>query len=406
MLGSPFDLWKDDESCGEYLTRQGVSRRQFLSLCGRVAAVLGCGGLILGNQTEALAKEIADKLSGARRPVVVWLQLQECTGCMESALRSGDRTLESLILSMISLEYNELLMAPSGEQAEAALGKAIEQPHLLVVNGSIPLRDKGVYCVIGGETAESLLRRAAKNASAVLAVGACAHYGCIQAAHPDPTGAVGVADIIKDRQVVNLPGCPPIGEVITATLLYYLVYGHMPQVDYDGRPLFAYGQRIHDKCPRRAHYDAGQFVVSFDDDNARKGYCLYKMGCKGPATFAPCPVIEWNLGCSFPIKAGHPCLGCTERNFFDQMTPFYKRLPGLDVPGVGVELTANRIGGAAVGASLAGVAVHSAATVLRKHQSRKEEPETLPLAALGEAEITGQDNDTAKQDNKTTKSKW
>lgn len=396
MLGSPFDLWKEEESCAEYLARQGVSRRQFLTLCGRVAAVLGCGGLVAGGHTKALAKEVADRLATARRPVVVWLQLQECTGCLESALRSGDRTIESLILSMISLEYNELLMAPSGDQANASLSKAIEQPHLLVVNGSIPLNDKGVYCVIGGETAESLLRRAAKDAVAVLAVGACAHYGSVQAARPNPTGAVGVADIIKDRQVVNLPGCPPIGEVITATLLYYLVYGHTPPVDHDGRPLFAYSQRIHDKCPRRAHYDAGQFVTGFDDEGARKGYCLYKMGCKGPATFAPCPVIGWNQGTGFPIRAGHPCLGCTERNFFDQMTPFYKRLPGLDVPGTGVELTANVIGTAVAGASLAGVAVHSGATVLRKHQSRKEEPESLPLAALGEGDATGQDKDTTK----------
>jgi hydrogenase small subunit len=108
------------------------------------------------------------------------------------------------------------------------------------------------------------------------------------------------------------------------------------------------------------------------------------MGCKGPATFAPCPLVGWNLGTSFPIKAGHPCLGCTERHFFDRMTPFYRRLPGLRVPGVGVELTANEVGGAMVAASLAGVAVHTAATVIRKRRSRAEEPRTLPLAALGE----------------------
>jgi hydrogenase small subunit len=359
--------------------------------------VLGCGGLVTGGREEALAKEIADRLSETRRPPVVWLQLQECTGCLESALRSGDRTLENLILSMLSLEYNELLMATAGERAHTVLNDALEKPHLLVVNGSVPMADKGVYCVIGGETSETLLRRAAKNASAILAVGACAHYGSIQAAHPNPTGAVGVAEIIKDRQVVNLAGCPPIGEVITATLLYYLVYGHTPPVDHDGRPLFAYGQRIHDKCPRRAHYDAGQFVTSFDDDNARKGFCLYKMGCKGPATYAPCPVIGWNQGSGFPIRAGHPCLGCTERRFFDQMTPFYKRIPGLDVPGIGVELTANRIGAAVAGASLAAVSVHSAATVLRKHQSRRQTPESLPLAALGEEDPHHQDKKPAQE---------
>ena len=79
------------------------------------------------------------------------------------------------------------------------------------------------------------------------------------------------------------------------------------------------------------------------------------------------------------------------------MTPFYRRIPDLDVPGIAVELTANRIGAAVAGASLAGVAVHSAATVLRKHRSRKDVPESLPLAALGEDDTTGQDIDTTRK---------
>ena len=124
MLRSPFELWKEEETCVEYLARQGVSRRQFLALCGRVALVLGCGGMVAGRETDALAREVADRLTNARRPVVVWLQLQECTGCLESALRSGDKTLENLLLAMVSLEYNELLMAASGDQANAALNKA------------------------------------------------------------------------------------------------------------------------------------------------------------------------------------------------------------------------------------------------------------------------------------------
>lgn len=387
MLPTPFDQWTKGETFTEYLIRQGLSRRQFLKLCGKVALLLGGGALLSAGDKKAFAREIADRLNSAKRPTVVWLQLQECTGCLESALRSGDRTLEDIILGIVSLDYNELLMAPAGDQANAALEKAAAEPHLLIVNGSIPTREKGAYCVIGGESAEALLHKASRNATAVLAVGACAHYGCIQAASPNPTGAVGVADIIKDRPVINVSGCPPIGEVVTATILYCVIYGHPPQVDQDGRPLFAYGQRIHDKCPRRAHYDAGQFVLQFDDDNARKGYCLYKVGCKGPATFAPCAIIEWNQGCSFPIKSGHPCLGCTERHFFDRMAPFYRRLPGLEVPGTGVELTANQIGGAAVAASVAGVAVHSAATVVRKQQAKQRRPpESVPLAMLGESD--------------------
>ena len=380
------DPWTSDETFAEYLTRRGVSRRQFLAYCGRLAVLVGAGAAATGWSRAAAAKEIAAKLGSAKRPTVVWLQLQECTGCLESILRSGSTPVDQLLLEMISLDYNELLMASSGKEANDLLAAADNGPHLLIVNGSVPLKDHGAYCTIGGESAEEVLKRAAQNATAVLAVGACAVYGCVQAASPNPTGAVGVADIIHDRPVINIGGCPPIGEVISATITYYLTYGRTPPVDGEGRPLFAYGQRIHDKCPRRANFDAGQFAERFDDDNARKGYCLYQLGCKGPATFAPCSTLEWNLGQSFPIKAGHPCLGCTERHFFDRMTPFYKRIPDIVVPGLGVEYSANVLGAAAVAASVGGVAVHATATVIARQRKKRGKPESVPLAVFGETE--------------------
>ena len=380
------DPWTSDETFAEYLTRRGVSRRQFLAFCGRLAVLVGAGAAATGLSRAAMAREIAGKLGGAKRPTVVWLQLQECTGCLESVLRSGSTPVDQLLLEMISLDYNELLMASSGKEANDLLAAADKGPHLLIVNGSVPLKDHGAYCTIGGESAEEVLKRTARNATAVLAVGACAVYGCVQAARPNPTGAVGVADIIHDRPVINISGCPPIGEVISATITYYLTYGRTPPVDGEGRPLFAYGQRIHDKCPRRANFDAGQFAERFDDDNARKGYCLYQLGCKGPATFAPCSTLEWNLGQSFPIKAGHPCLGCTERHFFDRMTPFYKRIPDIVVPGLGVEYSANVLGAAAVAASVGGVAVHATATVIARQRKRRVKPESVPLAVFGETE--------------------
>lgn len=384
--------WIDGESFEGFLKRQGVSRREFLTFCGKMAACFSAAAA-LGGGTRALAREVAEKLSVARRPSVIYLQLQECTGCLESLLRSGSSPIDRLLLEQISLDYNELLMAPSGPAAEEALRGAAEKPHLLLVNGSVPLNDDGVYCTIGGDSALNLLRRAAKNAGAILAVGACAEYGCVQAASPNLTGAVGISEVIRDRPVVNISGCPPIAETITATITYYLAYGHPPPLDGIGRPLFAYGQRIHDKCPRRASFDAGQFAERFDDDNARQGHCLYRLGCKGPATFAPCATVEWNLGQSFPVKSGHPCLGCTERHFYDRMTPFYRRLPGFMVPGLGVEATANTIGAAAVVASVGGVVVHSAATVIARKRAKRAKPETLPLAVLGDAERPEEEGD-------------
>ena len=377
--------WLGSETFAAYLTRRGVSRRQFLTFCGKMALVIGAGAAAT-SAPQALAKEIARKLGNSKRPSVVWLQLQECTGCLESMLRSGSTPVEELLLEQVSLNYNELLMASSGAEANAQLKAADGEPHLLIVNGSVPLKEHGAFCTIGGESAEAVLKASARNATAILAVGACAEYGCVQAASPNPTGAVGVAEVIRDKPVINISGCPPIPEVISATITYYLAYGRTPPVDGQGRPLFAYGQRIHDKCPRRASFDAGLFAKAFDDENARKGHCLYHLGCKGPATCAPCATIEWNLGESFPIKAGHPCLGCTERDFYDRMTPFYRRLPDIRVPGIGVETSANVLGAAAVAASVAGVGVHAAATVIARQRARKAKPESLPLAILGQKE--------------------
>ncbi len=89
-----------------------------------------------------------------------------------------------------------------------------------------------------------------------------------------------------------------------------------------------YGQRIHDKCYRRPHFDAGQFVESWDDEAARKGYCLYKMGCKGPTTYNACSSMRWNGGVSWPVQAGHGCIGCSEDGFWDKGS-FYDRVTDI-----------------------------------------------------------------------------
>ena len=67
---------------------------------------------------------------------------------------------------------------------------------------------------------------------------------------------------------------------------------------------------------------------SFDDEGARKGYCLYKMGCKGPTTYNACSTVRWNDGVSFPIQAGHGCIGCSEDGFWDKGS-WYARLSDI-----------------------------------------------------------------------------
>jgi len=353
--------WPADETLGRNLEARGVSRRDFLEFCGSLCTVLGLG--------SSFVPRVAQALQAVRRPSVIWLQLQECTGCVESVIRTSEPTIGNLVLDLVSLDYQHTLMAAAGHQAEAALQTAMKDnagKYLLIVTGSVPLADDGIYLTIGGRTAKSILEEAARGAAAVIAVGACAHWGSVQAARPNPTGAVGVSDVIKDKPVVNIAGCPPISDVVTATVVHFLTFGRMPATDSEGRPLFAYGARIHDQCSRRANFDAGQFVTTFDDEAARKGWCLYHVGCKGPATFSPCPIFQWNGGTSWPIGAGHPCLGCTEPHFWDTMTPFYDRLP--DVGGFGVERTADIIGAALAVGATAGVAAHALATGI--HQAR------------------------------------
>ncbi len=359
--------WSAEQSLAEHLESRGVTRRDFLGFCAKMASVLGLAPLAHSTVAQALASQ--------RRPSVIWLQLQECTGCVESVLRTESPTIGDLILDILSVDYQHTLMAAAGDAAEAALQQSMEKNHgqyLLVVTGSIPLAEDGIYTTIGGRTAKSILEEAAAGASAILAVGACAHWGSVQAARPNPTHAVGVSDVIQNKPIVNIAGCPPIADVVTATVVHYLTFQRMPELDRDGRPLFAYGARIHDQCSRRANYDAGQYVEAFDDDAARHAWCLYKVGCKGPATFSPCPLIQWNSHTSWPIDAGHPCLGCTERNFWDTMTPFYKQLP--DVPGFGVERTADTIGlSLAVGAT-AGVAAHAVGTAVQRMRRGTDAP--------------------------------
>lgn len=374
--------WTGDETLGEHLEREGVSRRDFLRFCGQITVMLGLG--------EAFIPKVAEALQNVRRPSVIWLQLQECTGCVESVLRTSDPTIGDLVLDLISLDYQHTLMAAAGSAAESALQAAMKEnygSYVLVVTGSVPTAENGIYLTIGGRTAREILEEAAEGAAAIFAVGACAHFGSVQAANPNPTGAVGVSEIVRDKPIVTLAGCPPIADVVTASVVHYLTFGRLPDTDGEGRPLFAYGARIHDQCSRRANFDAGQFVHAFDDEGARQGWCLYEMGCKGPATFSPCPIFQWNDHTDWPIGAGHPCLGCTERFFWDTMTPFYGRLP--DVAGFGVERNADLLGAALALGTAAGVGAHAIATGIHRAREGKRITPLPVVAGPGNGGSTG-----------------
>jgi hydrogenase small subunit len=296
---------------GEGLRQRGISRRDFLRFCGGLTAMLSL--------PPDAAAEIAAALSRASRPSVIWLSFQECTGCTEALTRSHSPSLETLIFDLISLDYHHTLQAASGDAAEQARAEAMkvnEGRYLVIVDGSLPLGNPG-YSMIAGVSNIDTLNEVVAGAAAVIAMGTCAAYGGLPAASPNPTGAVAVRDLVKDKPVVNVPGCPPIPVVMTGVIAHYLAFGALPELDSLGRPKAFYGETIHDRCYRRPFYDQGKFAESFDDEGARRGWCLFKLGCKGPVTYNACATTKWNGGVSFPIQSGHGCIGCSEPRFWD-----------------------------------------------------------------------------------------
>lgn len=348
----------------EEVERKGYSRRDFMRFASLMAAFIGL-------DSSGIA-QVAKALETKSRMPIIWLHFQECTCCSESFIRSSHPIVADILLDMISLDYSETLMAASGFQAEAALKNTLEKykgEYILCVEGSVPLGADGVYCMIGGKTSLQILNEVAENAAAIIAWGSCASNGCVQSAKPNPTQATPIHKIIKGKTIIKVPGCPPIGEVMAGVIVHYLTFGKIPELDKLGRPKAFYSKRVHDTCYRRPYYDAGLFVETFDDENAKKGYCLYKMGCKGPSTYNACGVMKWNEGTSFPIQSGHPCIGCSEENFWDNGR-IYERASAFG--GFGIEADADSFGKTALGVTVGALAGHAILTNIKKAKQVQE----------------------------------
>jgi hydrogenase small subunit len=135
MLTPPPPIWHDGDTLGDQLDRHGVDRRDLLRFSRRMAALFVAGPLWPG-QKRATAQTVADRLRTNRKLSAVWLLLQACTGCRESTLRAGHTSIEELILNLISLNNSELVMAPAGEQANAALRLAVRPAALHLGQGA------------------------------------------------------------------------------------------------------------------------------------------------------------------------------------------------------------------------------------------------------------------------------
>jgi len=352
----------------DLLEDQGVNRRDFMKWASAVT-----GMLMLPASFTPL---VADAALLMNRAPVIWIELSDCAGNTEAMLRSDGPKIDEILLDIISLEFNETIMAASGHQAEAQLEDAMEtfkDKYLLFVEGAVPMGMDGQFGTIGaeGETMHDHLQRIAKHAAAIVAVGSCATFGGVPAAAPNPTGAVGVMDVVKGKPLINIPACPANPANMVGVIIHYILTGQVPELDSLLRPKFAFGYRIHDNCERRAHFDAGEFVEEWGDEGAKNNFCLYKVGCKGPMTFNNCSIIRYNEGVNWPVGVGRGCIGCSEPDFWDKYA--YERPmadANIKAPTGGVEKTVDEFGLGLLTAAGIGIGIHAAASLVA---GKKEE---------------------------------
>lgn len=337
------------------IARPRLNRRDFLKLAAATATLMGL--------SEKMAPQVAQAMEeGAKKKPIVWLEGHTCTGCTESAISGFNPGPAELVLDLLSFRFHDTIMAASGHQAVQALQDAVaEGGYILVVEGAVPTADDR-YCYVEGRPFNDVLREAAANAEAIVAVGACASYGGIPAAS-EFTRAKGIDAVIKDKPVVKIPQCPVKAENLVGTIMYYLMYKKLPPLDADNRPIEYFGQLLHDNCPRRGHFDRGEFLEDWNDP-AQRDYCLLLKGCKGPVTYNNCSKVWWNDGANFCVNAGAPCSGCSQPEFYDDLSPLYRKTVNMPTPGVG-SIDSDALGKGIAAVAAVGVGLHAAGRLMK-----------------------------------------
>ncbi|MGB4593049.1 MAG: hydrogenase small subunit [Coriobacteriia bacterium] len=369
----------------DLLAVRGVSRRDFLKYCGSVAAAIGL--------SETMAPQIAAALEGAPKLLpALWINGGSCSGCTESIAQVDTPDVATIVLDYLSLEYFETIMATAGTWAEGNIKKRVaEGGYIVVYEGSVMTGFDGHTLTTGSpdQTGLAILEEVAANAVAVLAVGSCAVDGGWVMAHPNPAGATGVAAWLQKKgiktPVISMPTCPVNPEWIVAMVVQLLLVADRdpakfleatPMVErtYSDKvtkqdvtlllPKGIYGQSIHDNCPRRGHFENGEFVTELGSKEEALGYCLYKVGCKGPQTFTQCPITRWNRSVSWCVNSGAPCIGCGGLNWVDNNAPFLSRLSDMQFDGVlGLgNVQPGSIGAVVGGVVAAGLVAHGLGT--------------------------------------------
>jgi hydrogenase small subunit len=356
----------------DLLQAKGVTRRDFMKLIAATTAALGLPELIIPQAANAVEQAL-------NKPPVIWLEGMDCTGCTESAIAILNPSPAELILDMLSIRYHETIMAGSGQSSEEAYQSALKEKFVLVVEGACPSKEEyDRFCMVGGKPFRKTLIEAAQKAQAIIAIGSCASEG---AGIPGAcaSGAVGVGEILKSAGIstplINLPCCPVKPTTLIGTILYYLTYQKVPDLDSQQRPKVFYGSLLHDNCPRRGHFENGEFLKDWNDP-IQKEYCLMLKGCKGPKTYTDCAQVWWNDNANFCINAGSPCSGCSEKTFYNGFSPLYSKQEMFKLPGIG-QINADTVGKVIGGAAAVGLGVHLVASAASGRLSNKDHKEDM-----------------------------
>ncbi len=284
-----------------------ITRRKFLKLSAKLAAMMGLSASAVPKIAEAL-----DEIASGTLPVL-WLQGLSCSGCSVSLMNSEDPGPLRILTRYLSLLFHSTLSTATGHTGMEIINRSIDLGgYSLIVEGSVPL-GMPEACRMGEELFTDQLARAAMKADAVIAVGSCAASGGIPGAENNPTGAVSVPAFLQEKgiqkPVIRIPGCPAHPDWLVGVIAHVVKMG-IPPLDAEHRPKMFFSRLIHDICPRFADYERERFAKTFSDEG-----CFFKLGCLGPLTHADCSLRLWNGGTNFCINAGSPCIGCAAEDF-------------------------------------------------------------------------------------------
>ncbi|WP_088187428.1 hydrogenase small subunit [Desulfosporosinus sp. FKA] len=338
-----------------------LDRREFLKLIVK--------GAILGNFYQLITPHLSRAIAAGdikKKLPVIMIETGTCTGDSISFDNIWTPTFSDILSNILDWRYDWSMNQAQGSAVYQVLldtYSKLPNEYILIVQGSMIHSDSGHYDHVAYEqgkliTGIDLVRRIGLKAKYVVAIGSCAAFGGPVAGYPNPTRSTGVQDVLPERRVINVSGCPAHPDWIMGTLLHLALYGE-PELEKYGRPKMFYGETIHNRCPRRSYYDQGIFATDIGQKE-----CLYRVGCKGPVTYADCPIRRWNDRLNWPIGCNTPCIGCTEPGYPDLMSPFTVHSPDIPLPG-GTKIATDSVALGVLGFTSAAIIGHAAASLYK-----------------------------------------